>query len=223
MTGVICFRPTGRSRWTRLLRGGFLLGLASLFAYTTLVSAQQTPPKHPLTGRQIASIYTDTAWLDRPQRERAGSGYMTGRLATRVGPTGKVYANDLYDVQTAMLKILQDKVQRQKLTNVEYVQGTPTDARLPPTGIDLALLVDVYHEFWYPQQMLRSIRQALKPNGQLVLLEYRKEDPALPILPEHKMSVVDVRTEVEPEGFTFDRLVSQLPMQHIIVFRKPAQ
>jgi len=122
-----------------------------------------------------------------------------------------------------MLKILQDKVQRQKLTNVEYVQGTPTDARLPPTGIDLALLVDVYHEFWYPQQMLRSIRQALKPNGQLVLLEYRKEDPALPILPEHKMSVVDVRTEVEPEGFTFDRLVSQLPMQHIIVFRKPAQ
>jgi predicted methyltransferase len=246
MIGFANPRLIGRSRATRLLTLCLLVGLPFLFASPHPVSAQQAPPKHPLTGRQIARIYTDTSFLDRPQREAeeqpdraleligikpgmiiadvgAGSGYMTIRLATRVGPSGRVYANDLYDVQTAMLKILQDKVRSQKLTNVEFVQGTSTETRLPPAGIDLALLVDVYHEFSYPQAMLRSIRQALKPDGQLVLLEYRKEDPNLPILPDHKMSVIEVRTEVEPEGFTFDRLISQLPMQHIIVFRKPAR
>ncbi len=180
MIGVATSRLTSRSRWPGLLLLCFLLGLSTLFAGIRPVSAQQAPPKHPLTGRQIASIFTDTAWLDRPRREveeqpdraleligikpgmviadvGAGSGYMTVRLSARVGPTGKVYANDVYDVQTGMLKILQDKVRN------------------------------------------------------------------LPILPDHKMSVADVRTEVEPEGFIFDRLVSQLPMQHIIVFRKPAQ
>ena len=235
-------RLTGHARRTRLLLLCFVLGLASLFP-DTLVSAQQSPPKHPLTGRQIASIYTGTDWLDRSEREEeeqpdraleligikpgmiiadvgAGSGYMSVRLARRVGEAGKVYANDL---QASMLTILRDKVRSQKLANVEFVQGTATDARLPAGAIDLALLVDVYHEFWYPQEMLRSIRRSLKPNGQLVLLEYRKEDPGLPILPDHKMSVAEVRTEVEAEGFSFDRLVPQLPRQHIIVFRKPAQ
>jgi ubiquinone/menaquinone biosynthesis C-methylase UbiE len=149
----------------------------------------------------------------------AGSGYMTVRLARRVGPAGRVYANDL---QATMLTLLRDKVRSEKLTNVEFVQGTEMDARLPAGAIDLALLVDVYHEFGYPQEMLRSIRQSLKPNGQLVLLEYRKEDASLEILPDHKMSVAEVRTEIEPEGFTFVRLIPQLPRQHIIVFRKPA-
>jgi ubiquinone/menaquinone biosynthesis C-methylase UbiE len=132
----------------------------------------------------------------------AGSGYMTVRLARRVGPAGKIYANDL---QAAMLQLLRNKVHIERLSNVEFVQGTETDARLPTNAIDLALLVDVYHEFWYPQEMLRRIRRSLKPNGQLVLLKYRKEDPDLQILPEHKMSVAEVRTEIQPEGFTFDR------------------
>jgi ubiquinone/menaquinone biosynthesis C-methylase UbiE len=145
---------------------------------------------------------------------------MSVRLARRVGQGGKVYANDL---QATMLKLLQDNVRREKLTNVELVQGTATDTRLPAGAIDLALLVDVYHEFWYPQEMLQSIRRSLKPNGQLVLLEYRKEDPNLQILPDHKMSVIEVRTELEAEGFTFDRLIPQLPRQHIIVFRTPAR
>jgi ubiquinone/menaquinone biosynthesis C-methylase UbiE len=129
-----------------------------------------------------------------------------------------VYANDL---QEMMLRRLQEKMRAEGISNVESIQGTETDTRLPDGAIDLAVLVDVYHEFWRPQEMLRSIRRALKPNGQLVLFEYRKEDPALPILPDHKMSVTEVRTEVEPEGFVFDRLMSQLPRQHIIVFRKP--
>jgi ubiquinone/menaquinone biosynthesis C-methylase UbiE len=232
-------RLKGR-RSTGLLIGCALLGVAALFP---AVSAQQSPPTHPLTGRQIASVYTDTRWLDRAQREEeeqpdralelvgitpgmivadvgAGSGYMTVRLARRVGPSGKIYANDL---QASMLTLLQDKVRSETLTNVVFVQGTETETRLPASAIDLAILVDVYHEFWNPQQMLRSIRQSLKPNGQLVLLEYRKEDPRLPIMADHKMSVAEVRTEIEPEGFVFDRLIPDLPRQHIIVFRRPTR
>jgi len=243
MIRFVSSRLTGREQQTRLQLLYVLLGLAFLFAHTLVVTGQQAPPKHPLTGRQIANIYTGRDWLDRAEREKeeqpdraleligikpgmiiadvgAGSGYMSVRLARRVGQGGKVYANDL---QATMLKLLQDKVRREKLTNVELVQGTATDTRLPAGAIDLALLVDVYHEFWYPQEMLQSIRRSLKPNGQLVLLEYRKEDPNLQILPDHKMSVIEVRTELEAEGFTFDRLIPQLPRQHIIVFRTPAR
>jgi SAM-dependent methyltransferase len=94
---------------------------------------------------------------------------------------------------------------------------------LPPESVDVALLVDVYHEFQHPQEMLRSIRRSLKPDGRLVLVEYRKEDPTIPIAPTHRMSVADARTEVEAEGFTLDRTVEDLPRQHIIVFLKRGQ
>jgi predicted methyltransferase len=207
-----------------------------------LAGSQSQPPRHPLTGRRIAGIATDAVWLDRAEREQeedperaldligltpglvvadvgAGSGYMTVRLARRVGPTGKVYANDL---QPAMLQVLQGKVNEQHLANVAPVQGTETDAGLPEGAIDLVLMVDVYHEMWHPQEMLKSLRKSLKPNGRLVLLEYRKEDPSIPIRFEHKMSVAEVRTEVGAEGFTFERTIPGLPRQHIIVFRRPA-
>ena len=114
------------------------------------------------------------------------------------------------------------KYRTEHLSNVEIVQGTATDARLPDNAIDLALLVDVYHELSRPQEMLRSIRRSLKRDGELVLVEYRKEDPRIPIADTHRMTVSDVQTEVQAEGFTFDRLVPGLPRQHIIVFRKPA-
>ena len=219
-----------------------LLGLAGFYAGTHLVTTRPAPPRHPLTGRQIAGIATDTNWLDRATREQeeapeqalhligiqpgmvvadvgAGTGYMTTRLAGLVGSTGKVYANDL---QPGMLQIIQDKARTEHLSNVEIVQGTETDARLPDNALDLALLVDVYHELWHPQEMLRSIRRSLKPNGELVLVEYRKEDPSIPIADTHRMSLADVRTEAEAEGFTFDRLIPGLPRQHIIVFLKAA-
>ena len=122
----------------------------------------------------------------------AGSGYMTVRLARLVGSTGKVYAND---VQPALLHIVQQKALAEHLSNTMPVQGTPTDVALPDNAIDVALLVDVYHEFSYPQQMLRSLRRCLKPGGRLVLIEYRKEDPTIPIADTHRMSVADVRTE----------------------------
>ena len=140
---------------------------------------------------------------------------MTLRIARRVGPTGKVYANDL---QTTMLQAVQDRVTKAGLSNVTLILGTERDARLPVSAIDLALLVDVYHELWYPQAMLQSIRRSLKPEGRLVLVEYRKEDPSIPIADAHRMSVADARKEVEAEGFVFDRVIPGLPRQHIIVF-----
>ena len=103
----------------------------------------------------------------------AGSGYMTVKMASRVGPTGKVYAND---IQPEMLTLLRQRLAKEHVTNVETVLGTTNDPRLPAGAIDLILLVDVYHEFSEPQLMLRHMREALKPGGRLVLLEYRKED-----------------------------------------------
>jgi ubiquinone/menaquinone biosynthesis C-methylase UbiE len=145
---------------------------------------------------------------------------MSLRMARRVGPTGKVYANDL---QPEMLQKLRAKSQREKLSNVETVQGTESDPKLPPNTMDLVLLVDVYHEFSQPQAMLDKIRESLKPDGRLVLLEYRKEDPKVPIRPEHKMSVAEVKTEVEAEGYKLDQVIEKLPRQHIIIFRRAAK
>jgi predicted methyltransferase len=228
------------ARAWRLVPLFVILGLASFLAGTWLLTTRPAPPIHPLTGRQIAGIATDANWLDRTARVQeeqpdraleligitpgmvvadvgAGTGYMTIRLARRVGPTGKVYANDL---QRPMIQIIQDKARAERLSNVEVVQGTEDDAHLPENAIDLALLVDVYHEFRRPQEMLRSIRRSLKPDGQLVLVEYRKEDTGIPIALTHRMSLAEARTEVEAEGFAFDRLVPGLPRQHIIEFRR---
>jgi len=179
-------------------------------------------------------------WLVRPEREAeeapdaalnaieiargsvvadigAGAGYFTWRLAERVGPTGRVYAND---IQPAMLELLRKNIDARHLTNVETVVGAEDDPKLPAGRVDLVLLVDVYHGFSQPQKMLRKIRESLKPEGRMVLLEYRKEDPNVPIRPEHKMSVDEVRAEVQPEGFRFEKNLPTLPRQHILIFRK---
>ena len=109
------------------------------------------------------------------------------------------------------------------ITNVEPVLGAEDDPKLPPAQMDVVLLVDVYHEFSEPEKMLRKIRESLKPEGRLVLLEYRKEDPDIPIRPEHKMSITEARAEVEPEGFRLDRDLETLPRQHILIFRKASK
>jgi len=196
---------------------------------------------HPVTGRQYAGVMNagGAGWLSRPEREfeeqpdkavdllglskgmtvadiGCGSGYMTWRLAVCVGPHGKVYAND---IQPKMLDLLRQNMQHRKLINVEPVLGTADDPKLPSGALDLALLVDVYHEFSEPQTMLRQIRESLKPEGRLVLLEYRAEDPTVPIRPEHKMTVAQVKAEVEPEGYRQDRVLEDLPRQHILIFR----
>jgi len=195
---------------------------------------------HPISGRRIAPVmgYQGAEWLERAERIEeeapetaldvlkirpgdavadigAGSGYMTVRLARRVGPTGKVYANDL---QPQMLEMLKARVAKANITNVVPVAGTGDDPKLADASVDLELLVDVYHEFRQPQAMLRHLRAALKSNGRLVLLEYRKEDPSIPILFEHKMSVAEAKMEVEAEGFALSKVDESLPRQHILIF-----
>ena len=197
---------------------------------------------HPITHRRIAQVMgaAGADWLVRPEREAeehpdealdalkiprgavvadvgAGVGYFTLRLATRVGPTGIVYGED---IQPEMLDLLAKNTRDRKLGNVRPVLGTTEDPKLPKEALDLVILVDVYHEFSEPEKMLDRIREALKPNGRLVLLEYRGEDPNVPIRPEHKMTLNQVQAEVQPEGFRFEQSIEVLPEQHIIVFRK---
>jgi len=204
--------------------------------------AAQTPGTHPVSGRRFAPVmgYQGAAWLERPERLEeeepdlaisilkiqkgqavadigAGSGYMTMRLSQKVGPDGRVFATD---VQPQMLEILRRRLADKKITNVTLVQGALDDPKLPPDSVDLELLVDVYHEFSQPQAMLRGLRAALKPGGRLVLLEYRKEDPGVPIKFEHKMSIAEAKLEVEHEGFTLANVDEALPWQHILIFTK---
>lgn len=198
--------------------------------------------EHPITGRKIAPTMGmgGADWLERNEREfeeqpeialdalgikpgmvvgdvGAGVGYFTTRIAKRVGPTGKVYAND---IQPEMLARLQDHLDEQRIKNVETVLGTQSDPKLPANQMDLVLMVDVYHELAQPQRMLHELWKSLKGDGRLVLIEYRKEDPTIPIRPEHKMSVAEVKAEVEAEGFRLKEVLKALPRQHIFVFAK---
>jgi SAM-dependent methyltransferase len=202
--------------------------------------AAQQPGVHPVSGRRFAPVmgYQGAPWLERSEREEeeapdlalnalkipkgasvadigAGSGYITVRLAARVGATGRVFAND---VQPQMLNILARRLNNANITNVTLIEGTLDDPKLPPASVDLVLMVDVYHELSQPQAILRRLRESLRPGGRLVLLEYRKEDPTVPIKPEHKMSVAEAKMEVEAEGFTLSKVDEALPRQHILIF-----
>jgi ubiquinone/menaquinone biosynthesis C-methylase UbiE len=145
----------------------------------------------------------------------AGVGYHVWRMSEIVGPAGKVIGED---IQEGMIAQLRKNISDRKLRNVDIILGTPTDPRLPDNAIDLVLMVDVYHEFSEPVAMMNHIRSSLKPDGRIVLVEFRKEDPKVPIQPLHKMSVQDVRSELEPLGFKFQRSLEFLPWQHIIFF-----
>ena len=205
-----------------------------------VVVAAQAPGVHPISGRRFAPVmgYQGANWLERSERDEeeapdvalnvlkipkgasvadigAGSGFITERLSTRVGPTGRVFANDL---QPQMLQILGRRLALRNITNVTLVQGTIDDPKLDPASVDLEIMVDVYHELSQPQAMLRRLRAALKPGGRLVLLEYRKEDPSIPIKFEHKMSVAEAKMELEAEGFTLAKVDEALPRQHILIF-----
>jgi SAM-dependent methyltransferase len=222
----------------------FRIPLAILLAFGE-ISAAWAQSEHPITGRRIANIMGigGADWLERSEREieelpetaldkvgiregitvadvGAGVGYFTVRLGKRVGPTGKVYA---VDVQPEMLSILKQRAAKANLKNIVPILGSESNPKLPPNSMDLILLVDVYHEFSQPQKMLSRMRDALKSDGRLVLLEYKKEDPHIPIRSEHKMSVAEAKAEVEAEGFRLEQALGDLPRQHILIFRKNLQ
>jgi ubiquinone/menaquinone biosynthesis C-methylase UbiE len=214
--------------------------LAPTLALLTLTCAAQDT--HPVSGRKIAPVMGigGADWLVRNERVEeehpdealdligipkggligdvgAGVGYYSAKLAQRVGPEGKIYAND---IQIQMLERLRKNMSEQNITNVIPILGADDDPRLPKAQLDLVLLVDVYHEFSRPVAMIDHIRDSLKPGGRLVLLEYRAEDPDVPIRPEHKMSVKTVRKELEPQALKFQKSIEKLPWQHIIIFTR---
>ena len=217
-------------------------GVVAAALVLATLTAQQ-PGVHPVSGRVYALPMgvAGAPWLDRRERELeedpdlamrlirvqrgstvadlgAGSGYFTVRLARAVGTAGKVYA---VDIQAGMLELLQRAVTKERLTNVIPVLGAADDPRLPAESLDLVLMVDVYHELASPQVTLGHLKQALKPGGRLVLLEYRAEDPDVPIRPEHKMSKAQVKLEIEHEGFKQQRVYDDLPRQHLFIFTRP--
>jgi SAM-dependent methyltransferase len=193
-------------------------------------------------GRPIADVmtYHGADWLVRPEREQeeqpeamldalkiplgatvadvgAGVGYTSVKLARRVGAAGTVYATD---VQPEMLRMLLANAREAGVKNIKSIRCTASDPRLPEGQIDLILMVDVYHECSDPEATLQGLRKALKPGGRLVLVEFRAEDPDVPIKPEHKMTLTQVRRELEPQGFAFKESLEFLPWQHIIFFEK---
>lgn len=201
-----------------------------------LLDAQR---RHPVSGRIFAPVMGvgGAGWLERAEREveeapskalealdlkpgmvvadiGAGSGYYASRMATRVGPTGRVYATD---IQQGMIDLLERRIRAEGLGNVTTVLGAMDDPKLPANAIDLAIMVDVYHELQQPQIFLQRLKATFKPGGRLVLVEFRKEDPTVPILEVHKMSVAEVKRELEAEGYVIERVIDVLPWQHIIV------
>lgn len=196
-------------------------------------------------GREIADTmsYLGADWLIRESREEeerpeemldslkikpgdvvadigAGVGYTSLRLSRRVGPEGKVLATD---IQPEMIRMLKANMKTFGVKNVVPLLATQDDTKLPEGKVDLVIMVDVYHECSEPEALLQGIRKALKPGGRLVLVEYKGEDPDVPIKPEHKMTTKQVRTEVEPQGFAFKEVLDFLPWQHILIFERPAE
>lgn len=193
-------------------------------------------------GREIAQVmsFHGAQWLERTERmeeERpdlvisalelkpgmtvadigAGTGYYSWRMAQSVGTEGKVYA---VDIQPEMIKMLERQVARRGATNVKAVLGTLTDPRLPAGALDLVIMVDVYHEFEFPYEMLAAITRALKPGGRLVFVEFRGNDRTVPIKPLHTMTDAQVRKEAALHALEWVKTVGGLPWQHVIIFRK---
>ncbi len=167
-----------------------------------------------LPDRVIAALQLDSASIVADIG--AGTGFFTFRLARRV-PEGKVYA---VDIQPEMLQILRTRTDSLGFTNVETVLGSEQDPALPAEGVDMALIVDAYHEFSFPREMVQQIARALVPGGRLVLVEYRGEDETIGIKPLHRMTEAQVRHEMEAVGLRFRENLNVLPQQHLLVFEK---
>ena len=193
-------------------------------------------------GREISAVmgWQGAAWLERQERDReertdlllaalmlqpgfvvadigAGTGYLSRRMAPAVLPGGKVWA---VDVQPEMVNMLMAGAQRSGLTQIEARLGAVDDVKLPASSVDLAVMVDVYHELAYPYEVMSSVVKALKPGGRVVFVEYKAEDPLVPIKPLHKMTEAQIRREAAVFSLDWERTVRTLPWQHVVVFRK---
>jgi ubiquinone/menaquinone biosynthesis C-methylase UbiE len=199
-------------------------------------------PAPTYMGREIAQTmhYLGAPWLTRESRDReedchtllealeikpgetvcdmgCGNGFYAVRIAKLLGDSGKVIA---VDIQREMLELLKERAAAERITNIDTVLGTIIDPKLPEASIDLMLLVDVYHEFSHPQEMLAAIRKSLKPDGRVALVEFRAEDPKVPIKPLHKMSKVQIMKEFPPNGFKLVEEFDELPWQHLMFFQR---
>lgn len=233
-----------RRRQLCLVAGACLTPQA--FAQRALVPGYEQVPRSAdgigkaFMGREIAGVmgWQGAAWLEREERERqersdlllrelrlapgmqvadvgAGTGYHARRIARLVAPGGTVHA---VDVQPQMLEQLQARARREGIGNISPVLASERDAGLAPGSLDLALLVDVYHELEYPVEVMAGVVRALRPGGRVVLVEYRAEDPAVPIKLLHKMSEAQIRREMAVHPVAHERTASVLPWQHIVVF-----
>ena len=242
-----------RRQWLSALISGCVLVAGNLTADPTPPAARyETRAEHDpngigkfFMGREIAQVMGHQAadWLERPARETeerpdlllpalklkpgdavadigCGSGYYTRRLARAVGMNGLVYA---VEIQQEMLDVLTNKLPSDLVRQVCPVLGTTSDPKLPAAKVDLILLVDVYHEFDQPFEMTQAMTRALKPGGRLVFVEFRGEDPNVPIKLVHKMTEAQVRKEMTAQPLEWVETIATLPMQHIIVFRKKAR
>lgn len=196
-------------------------------------------------GREISYVmgHQGARWLERPEREReertdlalqnlplqpgdavadigAGSGYFSIPMAQLVGATGTVYA---VDIQPEMLSRLEKNAAAAGVENIKLIQGAADQTNLPANAIDMALFVDVYHELEWPYEVMESLYASMKPGGRVVLLEYRAEDPTVPILRLHKMTSEQAIKELEAVGFSFVENLDFLPQQHFLVFEKSAE
>ena len=194
-------------------------------------------------GREIAHYmsHLGAPWLDRPEREEeerpdlvisslqlnpgdrvadlgCGTGYFSSRLAKAVGPDGVVYG---VEIQAQMLTILDKRMKEQGITNVVGVLGTTDDPKLPEP-VDLVLIVDVYHEMSHPAEMIAAVCKRLKPGGRIAFVEYRGEDPGVPIKPLHKMTEAQIKREMTVQPLDYVETVASLPRQHLVIFRKRA-
>ena len=195
-------------------------------------------------GREIARVMSHEGadWLERPGREQeeapskaielmqlketdvvadigAGTGYFSFRLAAKV-PKGKVLAED---IDPEMIKDLKAAMKKPGVTNVQPILGTTEDPKLPENGVDAVLMVDAYHEFDHPREMMEAIVKSLKPGGRVIDLEYRAEDPNVLIKPHHKMSEAQAKKEMAAVGFVHVKTYDDLPQQHLMIFQKPVK
>jgi ubiquinone/menaquinone biosynthesis C-methylase UbiE len=232
--------PTKIGRFGR--SGILLLILAAALTFPHPLSAEIPPPLEEYKGRVIAQTmhYTGAEWLIRDEREReercslmlanlgvkrgmticdmgCGNGFYALQLAPMVGPRGRILA---VDIQPQMLYLLRERMESEGVENITPILGSLHDPRLPEASVDLMLLVDVYHEFSHPEQMLAAIRRSLAPDGLVALVEFRAEDDSVPIRPEHKMSKAQIMKEFPPNGFKLVKEFDRLPWQHMMFFAK---